>query len=160
MFSPNPSRVASDSYDNTVGVWDVQMGQCEHTLEGHSGEVYSVVFSPRHHSNMSFGMLGMSDDWVTLSSQRILWLPPEYRPGTWANYGDTIVIGSGTGRVTFVHRIATRSSNISHFAAIIKVGSRVRATHVVECQFRFVRVDDRNSQNYRKKRSTRHAILR
>jgi hypothetical protein len=42
--------------------------------------------------------LGINDDWVTLSSERILWLPPEYRPGTWASYGDTIIIGSGTGR--------------------------------------------------------------
>ena len=35
---------------------------------------------------------------ITLSFDRILWLPSEYRPprfhlGTWANYGDTIVIG-------------------------------------------------------------------
>jgi WD40 repeat protein len=27
-------------------VWDVQTGQCQHTLEGHLGEVNSVVFSP------------------------------------------------------------------------------------------------------------------
>jgi WD40 repeat protein len=27
-------------------VWDVQTGECQHTLEGHSSEVTSVVFSP------------------------------------------------------------------------------------------------------------------
>jgi WD40 repeat protein len=30
----------------TPFLWDVQTGQCQHTLEGHSGSVGSVVFSP------------------------------------------------------------------------------------------------------------------
>jgi hypothetical protein len=36
----------------------------------------------------------------TISEAWILWLPPEHRPGDWASQSDTIVIGSGNGRVT------------------------------------------------------------
>ena len=59
--------------------------------------------------NLSESWLAIKDDWVTLSSERTLWLPPEYRPRDWASYGDTIVVGSGTGRVTFVRCIAMGS---------------------------------------------------
>ena len=65
--------------------------------------------SPRSHSSVTISELGVKDGWVTLSSERILWLPPEYRPGTWASYGDMVVVGSGTGRVTFVRCIAMGS---------------------------------------------------
>jgi WD40 repeat protein len=181
VFSPDGSRVASGSWDHTVRAWDVQTGQCQHTLEGHSGGVTSAVFSPdgsrvasgsrdntvrvwdvtsktellcydtgiylqkieftdngteiivngtlisilsqtRFPStiarmlglppNLLATKLGVKGDWITLSSQRILWLPPEYRPGNWASKKDTIVIGSGTGRVTFVRYAVTHSSSL------------------------------------------------
>ena len=34
--------------------------------------------------------------WVTLSAERILWLPPEYRPGHWIHRNGALVIASGT----------------------------------------------------------------
>ena len=34
------------SQDETVRVWDVQTGECQYTLEGHSDRIASVVFSP------------------------------------------------------------------------------------------------------------------
>src|SRR5262249_23130016 len=34
------------SFDKTVRIWDVQTGECQHTLEGHSNSVWSVAFSP------------------------------------------------------------------------------------------------------------------
>jgi WD domain, G-beta repeat len=183
VFSPDGSRVASGSYDNTVRVWDVQTGQCQHTLEGHSHGVRSVVFSPdgsrvasssddktvrvwdvvsstelmcyntgsyRHNIEFSddsmtilvngdvlsissqtrfrgtaartpvpppylpTNQLGIKGDWITSFAQRILWLPPEYRPGNWASKGNTIAIGSGIGRVTILDYVPTQSSLIEH----------------------------------------------
>src|SRR5436190_3145764 len=43
IFSPDGSRVASGSGDNTVRVWDTQTGDCERTLEGHSDQVNIVA---------------------------------------------------------------------------------------------------------------------
>jgi len=53
--------------------------------------------------------IGMDGDWMTLSSERILWVPPEYRPSGWASRNGIVVLGSGAGRVTIFHRVVTRS---------------------------------------------------
>ena len=38
--------VFSASFDSTVRLWDVDRGQCIHTLTRHQEPVYSVAFSP------------------------------------------------------------------------------------------------------------------
>ncbi|MGV3660008.1 MAG: WD40 repeat domain-containing protein, partial [Prosthecobacter sp.] len=43
-FSPDGSRIASGSYDNTLRLWDAASGQTLRTLEGHSDSVRSVAF--------------------------------------------------------------------------------------------------------------------
>ncbi len=45
-FSPDGRRLATGGEENTVKVWDVQTGQEVQTLRGHSGEVYTLAFSP------------------------------------------------------------------------------------------------------------------
>ena len=45
--NPNMNLVlASASFDSTVRLWDVERGNCVHTLTRHKEPVYSVAFSP------------------------------------------------------------------------------------------------------------------
>ncbi|KAF1965715.1 HET-R [Bimuria novae-zelandiae CBS 107.79] len=45
-FSPDSTRLASGSRDNTVKIWDASSGACLSTLKGHSSHISSVAFSP------------------------------------------------------------------------------------------------------------------
>ena len=45
MFSPDGSKLASGSFDNTIMLWDPNTGEHLKTLTGHSEPVYDIVFS-------------------------------------------------------------------------------------------------------------------
>jgi WD40 repeat protein/tetratricopeptide (TPR) repeat protein len=45
-FSPDGTRLATGSFDQTVKVWDAQSGRQLLSLEGHTGPVSSVAFNP------------------------------------------------------------------------------------------------------------------
>jgi WD40 repeat protein len=45
-FSPDGTRIASGSGDDTIRLWDASTGEELHTLKGHTGYVLSVSFSP------------------------------------------------------------------------------------------------------------------
>jgi WD40 repeat protein len=45
-FSPDGKRIAIGDTDNRVVIWEVETGKELRTLRGHSGDVYTVAFSP------------------------------------------------------------------------------------------------------------------
>jgi hypothetical protein len=44
--SPGGKLLASGGFDDTIRLWTVPTGECNDTLEGHSGQIKSVAFSP------------------------------------------------------------------------------------------------------------------
>ena len=45
--------------------------------------------------------------WVRYKDHNVLWLPRNYRPGVYAFHGNTLVLGSESGRVTFIRFSST-----------------------------------------------------
>ena len=46
VFSPDGGTLAGASWDDTIRLWDVESGQLQATLKGHTNWVTSVAFSP------------------------------------------------------------------------------------------------------------------
>jgi hypothetical protein len=72
----------------------------DYPLFGSGAEVSSPDLNSR-------GRLGIKDEWIIWASERILWLPPEYRPGSWASHNDVAVIGSSAGCLISVRAART-----------------------------------------------------
>jgi WD40 repeat protein len=126
---PNSTQVASESYDNTIRIWDIVTGQCLQTLSigkitfdisfdatgsylhtsigsflidvsnaSSSSDTAPRVMSPKR--SLSGGIALSSDQsWITYDSDKLIWLPSEYRSHCWNVSGNTICVGARTGRV-------------------------------------------------------------
>jgi WD40 repeat protein/serine/threonine protein kinase len=44
-FSPDSQRLATGGEEYTVKIWDAKSGELQHTLSGHTGDVFAVAFS-------------------------------------------------------------------------------------------------------------------
>ncbi|ORY16324.1 NACHT domain-domain-containing protein [Clohesyomyces aquaticus] len=124
-FSPDSTRLASASHDNTVKVWDAGSGTCLQTLDidrplftllfnasssGLLTEIGPINLDPLSSSNITTTQkpecpqnqaTALSSDrtWITYNSQKVVWLPSECRPFCSAILGSMVGIGVGSGRV-------------------------------------------------------------
>ncbi|KAE8382682.1 WD40-repeat-containing domain protein [Aspergillus bertholletiae] len=84
-FSPDGQTIASGSWDDTIKVWDTKTGVELQTLNGHSNPVT------------------LSNAWVALGGENLIWLPVEYRDfDCYAVKDATLVLGHRNGRVSIV----------------------------------------------------------
>jgi WD40 repeat protein len=97
-FSPDGTQVVSGSHDKTVRLWDAVTGAALQTLEGHSGSVSSVTFSP---DGKLLPTLRVSSHWIVEDEANILWLPPDYRSTCEAIWDETVILGHASGRLSF-----------------------------------------------------------
>jgi WD40 repeat protein len=104
-FSHDSQMLALGSYDYTIKLWDAKTGSELQTLKGHSDSVRSVAFTPhaeKHHDNYNF-QVSISDNWVMVAGENMLWLPPEHRQFTASAVTDaTLALGYSDGRVAII----------------------------------------------------------
>jgi WD40 repeat protein len=82
-WSPDGRFVVSDSFDNTVRLWELSSGRCLRAFEGHTDSVDSVAFSP----DGRFALSGSRDRTLRLwevSSGRCLRAFQGHTDGVWS----------------------------------------------------------------------------
>ncbi|EHK25721.1 uncharacterized protein TRIVIDRAFT_144674, partial [Trichoderma virens Gv29-8] len=111
-FSPSSNILASSGGKN-IRIWNAEIGTCIATVEGHFfGRFHSSAFShdstifatsvPSNNVQLHRRGIGLSEDssWVMWNDDRIIWLPPAYRPGEASVKGSTLAIQCG--RIVFL----------------------------------------------------------
>ncbi|CAG8294002.1 unnamed protein product [Penicillium salamii] len=123
VFSPDCQLLASVSADQTAQLWDLATGTMQQVIpingkitcfefftDGLHPEANSCLLDIEPNgdepaSNIDPKTLEISiehEQWIKVNGKILLWLPPEYRAISSTIHGNTIAIGHGTGRVSFL----------------------------------------------------------
>lgn len=107
VFAPEKSIIRA-SFEEYIPAWiqikpkvQAYWSAALQTLEGHSGSVRSVAFSPDG-KQVNTPLL-VSNDWIVEEDMKILWLPPDYRsPSCIAVWNRNLVLGYQSGRLSLL----------------------------------------------------------
>ncbi|RDK47140.1 WD40 repeat-like protein [Aspergillus phoenicis ATCC 13157] len=110
QFSPDGKLFSSGHVWEGVKVWNVTDGTLRQTLEAQKTDRHSWLLDTNrneymiHHKAEGYKISFHDDDWIGLGEDKILWLPPEYRPDNdcWTRVGNTVIVGCETGDVIFI----------------------------------------------------------
>ncbi|KAH8674500.1 WD40-repeat-containing domain protein [Tricladium varicosporioides] len=103
-FSPDGRQVVSGSNDRAVPLWDavrlldIVTGTPLQTPEDPFSQVNSVAFL----RDSKLPTILVLNNWVVEEGTKILWLPPDYRPGCIAVWNKSLALGNSLGRVSIM----------------------------------------------------------
>ncbi|KAL6910473.1 putative wd40 repeat pf20 [Trichoderma evansii] len=120
-FSPDGKTLALALVNHTILLWDIETRSYQQMLEGQADDVESITFSPDgRYLATAYELFELKStsissklrpepnhavvhrEWVILNGKESLWLPIGRRWPHLAVYGNTIVLGHYSGKVTFI----------------------------------------------------------
>jgi WD40 repeat protein len=120
-FSADGHTIALLTNYKSISCWNKASGMCKQTIE--AGEpIYNLAFSDNQHliinqilvkdiSSTSLETshppifvkkLYIENVWICYGSQKLIWVPPDYRARSHAVYNSTLALGHSSGSITFL----------------------------------------------------------